>query len=103
MSLPSMMLRKYKIYLLIFLFSFQQSFSQQSRNSLEKQRDNNLLKIEQAERIINETEKSNSIKVENNQESGFKKMLKTQDQNVDVLDSRENTGDLEKKIIDKIK
>jgi hypothetical protein len=51
----------------------------------------------------NETEKSNSIKVENNQESGFKKMLKTQDQNVDVLDSRENTGDLEKKIIDKIK
>ena len=40
---------------------------------------------------------------ENNQESGFKKMLKTQDQNVDVLDSRENTGDLEKKIIDKIK
>ena len=50
-----------------------------------------------------EKEKSNSIKVENNQESGFKKMLKTQDQNVDVLDSRENTGDLEKKIIDKIK
>ena len=63
MSLPSMMLRKYKIYLLIFLFSFQQSFSQQSRNSLEKQRDNNLLKIEQAERIINETEKSKKITV----------------------------------------
>ena len=58
-----MMLRKYKIYLLIFLFSFQQSFSQQSRNSLEKQRDNNLLKIEQAERIINETEKSKKITV----------------------------------------
>tara|TARA_B100001094_G_scaffold333072_1_gene408367 strand:+ start:98 stop:1282 length:1185 start_codon:yes stop_codon:yes gene_type:complete len=57
------MLRKYKIYLLIFLFSFQQSFSQQSRNSLEKQRDNNLLKIEQAERIINETEKSKKITV----------------------------------------
>ena len=63
MSLPSMMLRKYKIYFLIFLFSFQQSFSQQSRNSLEKQRDNNLLKIEQAERIINETEKSKKITV----------------------------------------
>jgi hypothetical protein len=51
----------------------------------------------------NETEKSNSIKVENNQDSDFKKLLKTQDQNVDILDSRENTGDLEKKIIDKIK
>ena len=51
----------------------------------------------------NEIEKSNSIKVENNQDSDFKKLLKTQDQNVDVLDTRENTGDLEKKIIDKIK
>jgi hypothetical protein len=43
------------------------------------------------------------LKVENNQDSDFKKLLKTQDQNVDVSDSRENTGDLEKKIIDKIK
>ena len=51
----------------------------------------------------NEIEKSNSIKVENNQDSDFKKLLKTQDQNFDVPDSRENTGDLEKKIIDKIK
>ena len=51
----------------------------------------------------NQTEKSNSIKVDNNQDSDFKKLLKTQDQNVDILDSRENTGDLEKKIIDKIK
>ena len=51
----------------------------------------------------NEIEKSNSIKVENNQDSDFKKLLKTQDQNVDVSDSKENTGDLEKKIIDKIK
>ena len=51
----------------------------------------------------NEIEKSNSINVENNQDIDFKKFLKTQDQNVDVSDSRENTGDLEKKIIDKIK
>jgi hypothetical protein len=51
----------------------------------------------------NEIEKSNSIKVENNQDSDFKKLLKTQDQNIDVSGSRENTGDLEKKIIDKIK
>ena len=51
----------------------------------------------------NEIEKSSSIKVENNQDSDFKKLLKTQDQNVDVSDSKENTGDLEKKIIDKIK
>ena len=51
----------------------------------------------------NEIEKSNSIKVKNNQDSDFKKLLKTQDQNIDVSDSKENTGDLEKKIIDKIK
>ena len=51
----------------------------------------------------NEIDKTKSIKVENNQESEFQKLLKTQDQNLDTLDSNENTGDLEKKIIDKIK
>ena len=51
----------------------------------------------------NEIEKSNSIKDENNQDSDFKKLLKTQDQNINVSDSGENIGDLEKKIIDKIK
>jgi len=51
----------------------------------------------------NEIEESNSIQVENNQDNDFKKLLKTQDQNVDLSDSRENSGDLEKKIIDKIK
>src|SRR5210317_1898612 len=45
----------------------------------------------------NEIEKSNSIKVKNNQDSDFKKLLKTQDQNIDVSDSRESPGDLEKK------
>jgi hypothetical protein len=47
--------------------------------------------------------KSKSTKVEKNQDSDFKKLLKTQDQDVDVSDSGENIGDLEKKIIDKIK
>ena len=51
----------------------------------------------------NEIEESNSIEVENNQDNDFKKLLKTQDQSVDLSDSRENSGDLEKKIIDKIK
>ena len=51
----------------------------------------------------NEIEKSNSIKVENDHDSDFKKLLKTQDQNIDVSETRESTGDLEKKIIDKIK
>ena len=51
----------------------------------------------------NEIEESNSIEVENNQDSDFKKLLKTQDQNVDLSDPRENSGDLEKKIIEKIK
>ena len=52
---------------------------------------------------IPKNEIENSIKVENNQDIDFKKLLKTQDQNVDVSVSRENTGNLEKKIIDKIK
>ena len=51
----------------------------------------------------NEIEKSNSINVKNNQDSDFKKLLKTPDQNVDVSESGENSGNLEKKIIDKIK
>ena len=51
----------------------------------------------------NEIDKTKSVKVENNLDSDFKNLLKTQDQNVNVLDSGENTGDLEKKIIDKIK
>ena len=50
-----------------------------------------------------EIEKSNSIKVESNQDNDLKKLFKTQDQNIDVSESRENTGNLEKKIIDKIK
>ena len=50
-----------------------------------------------------EIEKTNSIKVENNQDNDLKKLFKTQDQNIDVSESRENTGNLEKKIIDKIK
>ena len=51
----------------------------------------------------NEIKEPNSIDVENNQDNDFKKLLKTQDQNVDLSDPRENSGDLEKKIIDKIK
>ena len=50
-----------------------------------------------------EIDKTKSIKVENDEESEFKKLLKTQDRNLDTLDSKENTGDLEKIIIDKIK
>ena len=51
----------------------------------------------------NKIEKFDSIEIENNQDSDFKKLFKTQDQNVDVSDLRKNAGDLEKKIIDKIK
>ena len=46
---------------------------------------------------------SSSKKFENSQDSDFKKLLKTQDQNIDISDSIENTGNIEKKIIDKIK
>jgi len=58
-----MLSRRYNTYLILFLFSFHQSFSQHSRNSLEKERDINLLKIEEAEKIIVETEKSKKITV----------------------------------------
>ena len=51
----------------------------------------------------NEVDNINSVKVKNEQGSEFEKILKTQDENNDVLDSDTNTGDLEKKIIDKIK
>ena len=51
----------------------------------------------------NEIDNLNSLNVENDQESEFEKLLKTQDQNTDAVKSKENTLDLEKKIIDKIK
>jgi len=51
----------------------------------------------------NEIDKINSIKAENDQVSEFEKLIKTQDENINLSNSRENTGDLEKKIIDKIK
>ncbi len=51
----------------------------------------------------NEIDKTNSIKVENDQISEFEKLLKSKDENINVSNSNENTGDLEKKIIDKIK
>tara|TARA_B100000035_G_scaffold288984_1_gene275035 strand:- start:278 stop:610 length:333 start_codon:yes stop_codon:yes gene_type:complete len=51
----------------------------------------------------NEIDKTNSIKVENDQVSEFEKLLKNKDENINVTNSNENTGDLEKKIIDKIK
>ena len=51
----------------------------------------------------NQIDKTNSIKVENDQVSEFEKLLKTKDENINVSNSNENTGDLEKKIIDKIK
>ena len=51
----------------------------------------------------NKIDKTNSIKSDNNQVNEFEKLLKTQDENIEVSNSRENTGNLEKKIIDKIK
>ena len=105
----------YLIFLLFFLFLF--SGCQDIKKGLSGK------KIDQGEEFLvikknplvvppdfekmpvpkNEIKESNSIEVENNQDNDFKKLLKTQDQNVDLSDSRENSGDLEKKIIDKIK
>ena len=105
----------YPIFLLIFLFLF--SGCQDVKKGFSGK------KIDQGEEFLvikknplvvppdfekmpiprSEKENSNPIKVENNQDSDFKKLLKTQDQNIDVSETRESTGDLEKKIIDKIK
>lgn len=58
-----MLLRKFNYFLIILLlYSFNQ-YSQQSRSSLEKERDLNLVKIQEAETILKETEKSKNITV----------------------------------------
>ena len=58
-----MLLRKFNYFLIILLlYSFNQ-YSQQSRSSLEKERDVNLIKIQEAETILKETEKSKNITV----------------------------------------
>jgi len=106
---------KYPIFLLIFLFLI--SGCQDVKKGISGK------KIDQGEEFLvikknplvvppdfekmplpkNEIDNTNSFKVENNQDGEFEKLLKTQDENIDVLTSKENTGDLEKKIIDKIK
>ena len=48
------------LILLIYSFSF---YSQQSRSSLEKERDENLVRIQEAETILDQTEKSKNITV----------------------------------------
>lgn len=58
-----MLSRKFNYFLIILLlYSFNQ-YSQQSRSSLEKERDVNLVKIQEAETILKETEKSKNITV----------------------------------------
>ena len=58
-----MLLRKFNYFLIILLlYSFNQ-YSQQSRSSLEKEKDINLVKIQEAETILKETEKSKNITV----------------------------------------
>lgn len=58
-----MLLRKFNYFLIILLlYSFNQ-YSQQSRSSLEKERDVNLVKIQEAETILKETERSKNITV----------------------------------------
>lgn len=58
-----MLLRKFNYFLtILLLYSFNQ-YSQQSRSSLEKERDVNLVKIQEAETILKETEKSKNITV----------------------------------------
>ena len=58
-----MLLRKFNYFLIILLFYSFNQYSQQSRSSLEKERDVNLVKIQEAETILKETEKSKNITV----------------------------------------
>ena len=105
----------YPIFLLIFLFLF--SGCQDVKKGFSGK------KIDQGEEFLvikknplivppdfekmplpkNQIDEINSIKSENNQVSEFEKLFKTNDENINISNSRENTEDLEKKIIDKIK
>ena len=58
-----MFLRKFNSFLLILLIYSFSSYSQQSRSSLEKERDENLVRIQEAETILDQTEKSKNITV----------------------------------------
>ena len=51
----------------------------------------------------NEIDKTKSNNSENEQVSEFEKLIKNKDENINKSNSIESTGDLEKKIIDKIK
>ena len=58
-----MFLKKFNSFLLILLIYSFQSYPQQSRSSLEKERDENLVRIQEAETILDQTEKSKNITV----------------------------------------
>ena len=58
-----MFLRKFNSFLLILLIYSFPSYSQQSRSSLEKERDDNFVRIQEAETILDQTEKSKNITV----------------------------------------
>ena len=58
-----MFLKKFNSFLLIVLIYSFQSYPQQSRSSLEKERDENLVRIQEAETILEQTEKSKNITV----------------------------------------
>ena len=55
--------RKFDYLLFIFLLFSYNLYPQQSISSLEKERDNNLVKIKEAETILKETEKSKNITI----------------------------------------
>ena len=58
-----MFLRKFNSFLLILLIYSFPFYSQQSRSSLEKERDENLVRIQEAETILDQTERSKNITV----------------------------------------
>ena len=110
-----MKINNYSIFLLIFLFllpgcqDVKKGFSGKNIDQGEEFlviKKNPLIVPPDFEKMPlpkNEIDKTNSIKVENDQVSEFEKLLKTKDENINESNSNENTGDLEKKIIDKIK
>jgi hypothetical protein len=51
----------------------------------------------------NEIDNTNSIVTENDQDNSFEKFLEINDEDFDKSNSNINTGDLEDKIIEKIK
>ena len=96
------------LFVLIFSISFSQNLTLEIYSNIGQENDiisgiNYNKNFDTFEELKNEVDNTNSIKVKNEQGSEFEKLFNNQKKNSNVQNSSDNTGNLEKKIIDKIK